>query len=131
MLYWNSKNQSSIISVLISKQSTLYRKIYFSHWTGEYTLIGYKGCTCGSSGRWCRAEVKCRCCCGCCWGSTFMDKPLKRSVGTTGSNNTPSCAICSVVDHILVVVFLPLINADTFCGLKQDVILCYLKHRVR
>lgn len=89
--------------------------------------MGYKGCTCGSSGRWCRAEMKCCCCCGWCWDWTCMDKPLKRSIGTTGCNNTPSCAICSVVDHIFVVVFLPLINTDTFCRSKQDVIPCYLK----
>lgn len=30
----------------------------------ECILMGYKGCTCGSSGGWHSAEVKCCCCCG-------------------------------------------------------------------
>lgn len=95
---------------------------YFSHLTREYTLKGYKGRTCGSSGRWCRTGKR-----RWCWHWTSMERSLKRSIGTTSRNNTPSCAICGVVDHIFVVVFLPLINADTFCRLKQDIIPCYLK----
>lgn len=96
-------------------------------WT-DCVLMGYEGSTCGSSDRWCSAEVE-RCSrCGC-WGTAFIDIPVERSVGTTGCHNTPSYAICGVVDHISVVVSLSLIDADTFCKSKEGVIPRFPKHR--
>lgn len=94
------------------------------HRVSSYGLEDY---TCGSSGRWCSAEVKR--CCGWCWDWTVIHNSLKCSIGTTSCNNTSSYAICSIVDHVCIVICPSFINADTFCKTKEDSTLWYLKHR--